>query len=220
MAVSDKIADAWSEGGLREILCRAKRKVWQRREVVVLCCTLDKPRVEHQPGVETRFEWINETRIHELNLAELDFSRDALNTAKKRLRAGDKCLVGYVHDEPATYLWLTTTARHISSACFQLGKGKAFIYKTFTRREHRGRGLNRAALSSALEHLRRQSFDCAFIDVNRANSPSLRAISAAGFQEVGSLRVYRVGKTEWVRVPKRLARMITQKKPASQHTDL
>jgi RimJ/RimL family protein N-acetyltransferase len=94
---------------------------------------------------------------------------------------------------PATYLWITTTVRELARLDWPVRPDAVFVYKTFTVDAWRGRGLNQAAVTWALDDCRRSGARTAFVDVDAANHASLRALRRAGFADVARFRTLKLG---------------------------
>jgi hypothetical protein len=97
--------------------------------------------------IPVEFAWVIPEHLDDLNSPDLDFNNAVLQEAHRWLRRGDLCLIGYVQQLPATYLWITFCLRELPAFHWPVGAHHAYIYKTFTRASLRGNALNQAALS-------------------------------------------------------------------------
>ncbi len=159
--------------------------------------------------VPVAFEWAA-ADIFDRDLAApaFQFPPVAARRAREWLARGDRCLVGRVHDRAATYLWVGTQVRDFPGASCPVGPGTAYVYKTFTLPEFRGRGLNTAALREARRRCARDGFQQVLIDVASDNVKSRRAIERAGFVAAGRLFLLRVGRVRQVWLPGPVRRRI------------
>ena len=91
-------------------------------------------------------------------------------------------------DDGTTFLhasWVTTSRAWTSEIRGYISPpvGDAYVYESFTRPETRGRGIYPLALFSICAELAEQRVARVWVGVETDNTPSIRAISKAGFGE-------------------------------------
>lgn len=190
--------------GIMIVTRHLKRKLQIVRRFIILHCTLPANTSDKRPEEALAFDWAAADDLTRLIDPALDFRRDDLPKAKQRLLRGDRCIVGWIGDHPVTYAWITFSVRQLSVASLPIGSGKAFLYKTFTHPEHRGKGLNTATLSYVLKWCSDAGIREVFIDIHARNFASLAVAGKVGFQKCGAYYVFRFGSLAFAWIPKRL----------------
>src|SRR5262249_7269692 len=170
------------------VLChRISEHLWELERTALLEFELNSP-----PSSVTRtsspvkFCWAKIEDLEILNKEVLHFSDAEVREAFQWLHRGDLCLIGYVERSLATYLWITFSVRELPAFRWPVGTHTAFFFKTFTRQSFRGMGLNQEAFSFALNYCYALGIRRVFIDVNKRNASSFRAITNVGFKEIGT----------------------------------
>jgi len=142
------------------------------------------------PRVPVSFRWAQSDDLDSLAGPEFELPDYVIRRARQWLLDGDRCLIGYVRRQPQTYLWLTTRLRRLpGSRDLRLGRGRAFVYKTFTHASMRGNGLNRGALLHALRFCLESGIDQVYADIEQSNHPSQRAMRGIGFERYSGYSV-------------------------------
>lgn len=203
---SGDLGRAWTrlrEEGVAATGRATLRRLIEINRVVLLACPTTPVGMPLQPvHRDVEFHWLTVEEFDRwLAVPALQFPASRARLARTWLARGDRCLTGLVDGQPVTYLWLSCVRRDLPGVSVDIGRGKAYVYKTFTVAACRGRGLNRAALSVALQWCAASDIGQALIDVDRANLPSVRAITQAGFQPVGHFLIVRLLRTRraWLR---------------------
>lgn len=181
---------------------------WERRRVALLECELDQPPVARPARVPVRFSWAGPEEVACLVRPELNFGDETLREARRWLDEGDQCLIGYVDDAPATYWWITFTVRRLPGRRLRIGGRHAYLYKSFTAERLRRHGLNQAALSVALAHCHGLGIRRAFVDADVRNAGSLGSLRNAGFKDIGTFTIIRLGRQRRTFVERRLRQRV------------
>jgi RimJ/RimL family protein N-acetyltransferase len=192
--IAGRASAAWRAGGVAALLGGLVAKFGEANVVVLFAARTGDERVG-QSGNTPTFEWAGmETFDRVLATPAFQFPRGAARRARQWLARGDRCLLGRVGDRPATYLWVGTLVREFPGATCPIGAGTAYVYKTFTLPEFRGRGLNTAALHEIRRRCASEGYHQVLIDVASNNTASRRAIERAGFVPVGRFFHVRLGR--------------------------
>jgi GNAT superfamily N-acetyltransferase len=170
---------------------------------LLLECTLnERHETVHSPDLQ--FRWVNLPDLEQFPSLELLTSAAGRRDSTARLARGDRCAVGLYHGTPVTYLWVTFSVRELPNRRWPVAAGTVFVYKTFTLDAWRGHGFNRSAVSWALAQCAREGYRRAFVDVDRANEPSVRALQHAGFVTIGVFHICKFGPLTTTRIPRDL----------------
>jgi RimJ/RimL family protein N-acetyltransferase len=163
--------------------------------VLLFAARADGDDSAERSGSTPTFEWAGlDTFDRVLATPAFQFPPLAARRARQWLERGDRCLLGHVRGRPATYLWVGTKVREFSGSTCSIGAGTAYVYKTFTLPEFRGRGLNTAALREIRRRCALEGYHQVLIDVASSNTASRRAIERAGFVRVGRFLDLRLGR--------------------------
>ena len=193
--IVERAAAAWRAGGAGALLGGLVGKVGEAHTVLLLAVRAGGDDRAEQSGSAPTFEWAGlDTFDRVLATPTFQFHPVAARRARRWLARGDRCLLGRVGDRPATYLWVGTTVREFPGATCPIGAGTAYVYKTFTLPEFRGRGLNTAALREIRRRCAMEGYHQVLIDVASNNTASRRAIERAGFVPVGRFFHLRLGR--------------------------
>ncbi len=192
LTLTRRVSAAWKAGGMAGLVRAALARVADVRAMLLLAAPTASG---HDPATEVPFEWASrEVFERELATPEWQFPSAVAARARQWLARGDRCLVGRVEGRPATTLWVGTTIRELPGARCPIGRGRAYVYKTFTLPAFRGQGLNTAALRDVRRRCAEEGCDEVLIDVARSNTASRRAIERAGFAPVGRFLIVRIGR--------------------------
>jgi RimJ/RimL family protein N-acetyltransferase len=193
------------EEGVKELLHRIQARLWRRHRIALLEYELNAPPRMLHARIPVEFRWATQAELELLFVPELDFNDVIAQEAHRWLRRGDLCLIGYVDELPATYLWMTFSLRELPAYRWPVGLRRAYFYKTFTRAALRRNGLNQAALSFALAHCYDLGLQRVFIDVDVSNVSSLGAIRKVGFKDIGVFHIFHIGSRRFSYVPRAVA---------------
>ena len=194
-SLAKRASTAWHSGGVSALVRGALGRLGEVRSVLLLAArAASGPDGAGEPQSALRFEWAGvETFDRVLATPVFQFPPAAARRARQWLARGDRCLLGHVDDQPATYLWVGTSVREFPGTACPIGPGTAYVYKTFTLPEFRGRGLNTAALCEVRRRCGSEGLREVLIDVASNNAASRRAIERAGFVPAGRLLLLRLG---------------------------
>ena len=206
--VLQRLLETWRRGGLAGVLRKAAGRLFSRQTYVLLECRLNERGVSLPVPPGLSFSWVAVSDLGDFHQHEMASTDRSEQISAERLRRGDRCAAGIVDRRPATSLWLTSQLRELPNRRLPVGGKAVFVYKTFTVPEMRGRGLHRAVLQWALGSLREEGFERAWVDIETTNTPSLRAVKAVGFAEVGRFTTYTLGGVPFTTIPKHLARLV------------
>ena len=122
-----------------------------------------------------------------------EIGTDSPSTFLRRLSAWTHC---FVVDDGSTLLhasWVTTARAWTSEIRGYISPpvGDAYVYESFTRSETRGRGIYPFALSGICAVMGQQRVARVWVGVESDNTPSLKAITKAGFQEAFEVSFHR-----------------------------
>lgn len=197
------------EQGVLALCRRISEHLWELERTALLEFELSSPPSSlNRTSSPVKFCWAKIEDLEGFNNDSLHFSGAELRDAFQWLCRGDLCLIGYVKGSLATYLWITFSVRELPAFRWPVGAHTAFFFKTFTRPSFRGMGLNQEAFSFALNYCYTLGIRRVFIDVNKRNASSFRAISNVGFKEIGTFFIFRLGRWRFTRVPTRLYRCV------------
>lgn len=119
-----------------------------------------------------------------------EIGTDSAATFRARLSDTTWCCLVLAGDRIAHASWVTTRAAWTA----ELGRvvtpppGSAYVYESFTAPDLRGRGIYPFALCRICSELATRGITRAWIGVDAANAPSVRAITKAGFESAFSVR--------------------------------
>ena len=154
-----KLLKAWEilkEEGLRAFLRKtteaALNLLFEHRVNLLFQKDLKEEVTPYRAKVDVQFSFLIPDEVYLLNRSDLGYEGKSLTLAQDWLAQGVKCLVGRVKGQIVTYLWIGLKERTLAGNYqLPLGKGKAYIFKTFTTPAMRGLGLNPACLTTALQ---------------------------------------------------------------------
>jgi hypothetical protein len=208
-----QLARAWQvirEEGVGSFTRRLAKRIVDVRTQLLLECSLRQAPLEHRSPVHgLRLFWAGLSDLDRFPSLELLSSDTVRRDTHARLERGDRCLVGTFNDTAVTYLWVTFSRRDLPGLSWPVGAGSAFVYKTFTIASMRGRRFNRSALAWAQDECRRERYHTLFVDVDRSNEPSLKALRYAGFSDCGSFRIWKLGPFTFTRISRELYCRVT-----------
>lgn len=146
------------------------------------------PRLSAPQGFRTA--WLEKEEISRLR--EIGPVDEALT--RRRLERGDRCLIGFLQDQPVHYSWVQVCGEHsIQSARrrVMVRPGERWIYDCYTARSARGKGIYPYALTVILRES--AGVSVSWIYVLRRNQASVKGIRRAGFEPVGTQKSFRLG---------------------------
>ena len=125
----------------------------------------------------------------------LRYSADPVNDLdgqmERRLASGlDFCYAAIFEDKPVSLSWFaidSIEAEHCCGLPASFPQHIAYYYKSYTIPKHRGRGINQAVVSRALEALAKLNIRHVFGTIEMANWSSLRSSEQIGFKRIGYL---------------------------------
>ncbi|MEJ2086345.1 MAG: hypothetical protein P8Y44_11805, partial [Acidobacteriota bacterium] len=143
------------------------------------------------PGV--RFSALGEEDLDKLYRAD---PRLPPSEARRRLRSGETCVLCWLSGNLAHYRWECENAPEIplAGARLRLLAGDAFNSESYTVPEFRRRGLQHITAIAAYRRLRDRGFRRYLALVAPWNRVSLQATLKRGFQVVGAIGSWRLGK--------------------------
>lgn len=122
-----------------------------------------------------------------------DIATDSVRTFRWRLSESTKCYLVESDGRLLHASWVTTGSAWTAEldAFVSPPPGDAYIYESFTLPETRGRGIYPFALRNVCADLASRGIPRAWIAVEATNTPSVRAITKAGFELAFELRFHR-----------------------------
>jgi GNAT superfamily N-acetyltransferase len=199
----ERARDLLRREGLWSLTRRLASRLVDVRTQLLLECVLEQSHERTEP-TDVTFSWATLQDLEQFPSLELLTSATGRRDSTARLARGDRCLVGLYRGAPVTYLWVTFSIRELPGLRWPLAAQTAFVYKTFTLEAWRGHGFNRSAVSWALGECRRAGCSRAFVDVDRTNEPSVRALRHAGFVPIGRFHVVSLGPLMFTWIPRDL----------------
>lgn len=180
-------------GSVAQRIARAaRRRLYDRRELLIYCCTAEQIRHLPNPSPCRRDAWQDLQYLDAWSYE--DCSRDQyLEVAGARRREGIHHLYSAVEDRTLVhYGWVTYPQRRAPDAALGLEfvppEGSAALWDYFTHPKARGRGLYLRTLWQCLhDAVAIDGARHAYIYVYADNAISRRAIEKAGFHKAGSL---------------------------------
>jgi GNAT superfamily N-acetyltransferase len=142
------------------------------------------------PGLELRSLSLAEVRSH---------SRDPALALREPmisdiLGRGDLCLGALEGDTLVGYLWLAyAAAPHVDGIWVKVPPRAVYLFKTFIRPSHRGRGIAPALYHAANALAARPGRDVVVSCVELHNHPSIAATLKTGNRPLGALAYWRAG---------------------------
>ena len=114
---------------------------------------------------------------------------DSATTFSKRLTKGTRCYLVLGADGVVHATWVTTTASWVREIgrYFRPPVGDAYVFESFTPSDARGRGVYPFALLGICDDLARDGIERVWVAVEAGNTPSLKAVTKAGFEEAFEL---------------------------------
>ena len=124
---------------------------------------------------------------------ERDIGTDSAATFSQRLTQGTSCYLVLENGKALHASWVTSTASWVREIgrYFRPPPGQAYVYESFTRADARGRGVYPFALRGICRELAFDDIDTLWVAVEEDNTPSLKAISKAGFETAFELEYRR-----------------------------
>ncbi len=119
---------------------------------------------------------------------------------QRMLEEGQRCYIAILDGKLAAYAWVTTASCCVSEIEFQLpvGPGRLYIYDCFVRADYRGQGLYTAVLMKIVADYRLHRwpsrYELACICAEPGNTASIRGIKRAGFEQLGQVTYFRIGR--------------------------
>lgn len=195
-------------GSFDRLWRRLRDRVWERRRIALLQYEVTGSPPERASRVPVRFGWATPEDLECLNRPELNFNDQTVREARRWLSDGDRCLIGYVDGAPATYRWMTFSVRKLPTYHLRVGRHQAYFYKSFTVERLRGNGLNQAALCVALGYCHAAGIRRVFVDADLSNIASLRSLRNAGFKDIGTFSIVRLGRRRYTYMSRALRRRV------------
>ena len=214
MSVFQKSFNILKKGGTKAFIYRAINKIllifFEYNTYFIVEKDLKEKIIPYPAKVDIQFSLLLPSELNLFCDNELHYDEKDIIRSYTWLEKGDKCFVGYINDQIPTYLWVNLKERLLSrNYSLPIGKNKAFIFKGFTIPAMRGLGLAPSALTYALIWLQNNGYSIAYSDVDKKNIPSIRTLQKVGFQIIGSYRVFRILKYEWIILSSRLRKTIS-----------
>lgn len=194
---------------LGELWQSVRQRVWEHRRVALLEYEVVGALPARPARLPVHFRWAAPADLEALKRPDLNFTDRTVQEARRWLAGGDRCLIGYVDGEPATYWWVTFSVRRLPGRRLRVGRRQAYVYKSFTLERLRGHGLSQAALCVVLEACRAVGIRRVFADVALKNVASLRSLGHVGFRQVGTFSIVRVGRWRYACMGRALRRRVS-----------
>ena len=120
---------------------------------------------------------------------ERDIGTDSALTFKQRLSSETRCYLVLDGGRALHATWVTTGSSWVRELrrYFKPPNGHAYVYESFTRSDARGRGVYPFALRGICADLAIQGIECVWVAVEVGNTPSLKSVSKAGFEQAFEL---------------------------------
>jgi len=102
----------------------------------------------------------------------------------------DLCYALLLNGTPISYCWLaldSIEAKHSAGLGASFPANVAYLYKTYTLPEYRGKGLSKKVLLSVSEVLRQRNYEHLFGIIEEVNRPSKSCCTKIGFESIGVL---------------------------------
>lgn len=170
---------------------RVLRSLFHTRRHLLLACELDAVPPSRRARVEVAFRAALPAEASALvSDPAHEISEEGRRVHEQLLAEGARCTLGLVGGRVVYHGWSAAGRWRIAGgASMDLPPGTAIIFRCFTVRSERGKGIYGAALGWELARLAREGFHRALINVEMGNLISRRAIASAGFRQMGTYRV-------------------------------
>ena len=154
------------------------------------------------------FETQGELHFRETHRADAEayalwIGTDSPTTFAQRLSTSTRCFVVTSEERFVHASWVTTAGAWTR----ELGRyvspppGDAYIYESFTRSEVRGRGVYPFALRNIAARLGEEGVEKLWVAVEKGNSPSVKAVTKAGFEVAFEIPFGRRFGKVWIDAP-------------------
>ena len=142
----------------------------------------------------------------EVELFAQDSANDFVESHVAKAHAGtDLCFAALVDGRLASYGWYTLGRAFSIGDHDMLMRGPsnaAYMHSGFTHPDFRGRRLHGIGMGRALQALSERGVDALLSDVNWANHASLKSCARLGYQMLGNLYSFGLGRHRLVSSPK------------------
>ncbi len=129
--------------------------------------------------------------------AAYETGKKAAAALDRQVREGEICVSGWIGQELVYYGWIQFRERQLARrTSIPIPPGTGFIYRCFTRPDHRGKHIYPAALDFMCRWLAAEGYQRALIDHQAQNRASQTGILRAGMQPLAE---YVVVKILWLR---------------------
>ncbi len=155
--------------------------------------------------VDVEWKLATAADIDSLTAEQIQYTEYRKRNGKRMLEEGSICMLGTVDGEPAHIGWLTFDRISSHPIRLSLGPGWAYLHRTRTAPQFRGKGLQGAGIRRRLEFARDQGLMRAVNMVDVDNSVSLANYHKMGFVNQERLFVLQLmGRKVVERIPKDL----------------
>lgn len=186
----------------RRLVTRASRRLGLRWFRFYACAVGSSDSFSARPGVETRV-LSSEEALACCSEEGLDLRPDMVVGAYSR---GDVCFGAYEAETLVGYCWLASASlHHLDDVWVQFGPSVAWVYKSFVRPSHRGRGIVAALYGFTDRQASEWGRSISVICVESHNASSIAAALRAGYRASGRAGYLRRGErlidwySQWVR---------------------
>ena len=190
-AIIERAGQVLRQEGVKSLWFRVLGELGYRRTILFqLDLTHDRQDKAVPAGV--RFGLLSPNRVQDLlGLVRYCDEREI----RRRLAAGQLCVVGYADGKPAYVNWLALGQVWIDFFGIQavLSPGTAYSYELYVDPACRGLGLNRAGVDFGVQRLRERGFTKCVGVVVPENRAGLGYTLACGCQPIGWVRSLRLG---------------------------
>lgn len=190
-AIIERAGQVLRQEGVKSLWFRVLGELGYRRTILFqLDLTHDRQDKAVPAGV--RFGLLSPNRVQDLlGLVRYCDEREI----RRRLAAGQFCVVGYADGKPAYVNWLALGQVWIDFFGIQavLSPGTAYSYELYVDPACRGLGLNRAGVDFGVQRLRERGFTKCVGVVVPENRAGLGYTLACGCQPIGWVRSLRLG---------------------------
>lgn len=178
----EKIAYHYKNSGLlglfRKIIEYASHIIWSQERWLIYERTLDGENSSQSATIERRELGLNE-------LVDLGYfkARDYHQVIKSRIESGNICHGFFAQESLVTIGWSSPDYLELDTDFRISCPGSVGLYDFVTCSEFRSKGYYTSALVQLLNVMRQRGYEKALIAVAPNNTPSIKGIERAGFQQ-------------------------------------
>lgn len=174
-------------------LWRVRQFVFARKVQVIYCVDIENlhrsdPKVD---GFE--FFFGTEADLALLDTPNLDYDKPSLRYAAKRLKAGDRLILGRHEGRIVFYVWFCLGKMELIQGHFvDIAPDSAFTYKGFVHGDYRGKGIMPGSYKFLCSYLAENGYRKVLTLISVDNIASRNYSKKVGFEERGTVTHWRV----------------------------